>query len=121
MTRPRSASRILGGALALGLFLAAGAATPPARADETTQAAFARFVEGLWPAARAKGVSRATFDQAFEGVSPDPRIVALTKKQSEFVRPIWDYINGSVSAQRLERGRAMAAEWDKTLDAVERA
>jgi lytic murein transglycosylase len=81
---------------------------------------FENFVEGLWPAARSRGVSRATFDEAFRGVAPDPKIIALTKKQSEFVRPIWDYVEGAISAQRLERGRAMSAEWNKTLTAIER-
>jgi membrane-bound lytic murein transglycosylase B len=65
-------------------------------------------------------VSRATFDEAFRGIVPDAKIVALTKKQSEFVRPIWDYLNGAVSAQRLERGRQVASEWSDTLAAMER-
>ena len=34
----------------------------------------------------------------FPGVAPDPKIIALTKKQSEFVRPIWEYVNGAISA-----------------------
>ena len=76
-------------------------------------AGFQRFVADLWPAAKARGVSRATFDEAFRGVEPDPKIVALTKKQSEFVRPIWEYINGAISAERLERGRQMASEWSE--------
>src|SRR4051812_3630751 len=122
MVRARLASRILCGALLLGLFFTEGAGSlvPSVMAQDASQAGFNRFVEGLWPAARARGVSRATFDEAFRGVSPDPKIIALTKKQSEFVRPIWDYINGAVSAQRLERGRELATQWDSTLDAVER-
>ncbi len=114
--------RRLCGALILGLSLAVGldGGGAPVRAQEASQAGFQRFVQGLWPAARARGVSRATFEEAFRGVEPDPKIVALTRKQSEFVRPIWDYINGAISAQRLERGRRMAAEWSKTLGAVER-
>ncbi|MBF9234752.1 lytic murein transglycosylase [Microvirga alba] len=119
----RSARRSVGGALILGLCFSlslAEAAFAPARAQEASQAGFQRFVQGLWPAAKARGVSRATFDEAFRGVEPDPKIIALTNKQSEFVRPIWEYINGSVSAQRLERGRDMAAQWSKTLDAIER-
>ncbi|MBM6594917.1 lytic murein transglycosylase [Microvirga pudoricolor] len=122
MPRLRSASRILCGALAFATVTVAslGAPTAPAMAQEASQAGFGRFVEGLWPAAKARGVSRATFDEAFRGVAPDPKIIALTRKQSEFVRPIWEYINGAISAQRLERGRAMAAQWDKTLDMVER-
>ena len=58
--------------------------------------------------------------RVFRGVEPDAKIIALTKKQSEFVRPIWDYINGAISAQRLKRGQEVAAEWSKTLAAVER-
>ncbi len=124
MQQPIRVARSLCSALILGLSLNLGlgaAGTAPVMAQEASEAGFQRFVESLWPAARARGVSRATFDEAFRGVGPDPKIVALTKKQSEFVRPIWDYVNGAISAQRLERGRQMAAEWSKTLAAVERA
>lgn len=121
MHQPFRVVRRLCGALLLGLSLTATlAAGMPAVAQEASQAGFQRFVQSLWPAAKARGVSRGTFDQAFQGVEPDPKIVALTRKQSEFVRPIWDYIDGAISAQRLDRGRQMAAEWSKTLDAVER-
>jgi lytic murein transglycosylase len=115
-------ARSLCSALVLGVSLSLGLAVagPPARAQEASQADFQRFVQSLWPAAKARGVSRGTFDEAFAGVAPDPKIIALTRKQSEFVRPIWDYINGALSAQRLERGRQMAAEWSQTLAAVER-
>jgi membrane-bound lytic murein transglycosylase B len=116
MHQPVRTVRRLCGALLLGLSLTVGFGEAPARAQE----GFGRFVQELWPAAKARGVSRATFEEALDGVEPDPKIIALTRKQSEFVRPIWDYINGAVSAQRLERGRQMAAEWSKTLAAVER-
>ncbi|WP_112664618.1 lytic murein transglycosylase [Microvirga flavescens] len=115
--------RIVCGALFLGLTAAFGlaSATVPAQAQQdVSQAGFDRFIAGLWPAAKARGVSRATFDEAFRGVSPDAKIIALTKKQSEFVRPIWDYVEGSVSQQRLDRGRQLAGQWAKTLDTVER-
>ncbi|WP_246215892.1 lytic murein transglycosylase [Microvirga makkahensis] len=122
MQLPLLSMRRLGGALLLGLSLIIGVEGPirPVQAQGGTEAGFQRFVQGLWPTAKARGVSRATFDEAFRGVEPDPKIIALTKKQSEFVRPIWDYINGSVSAQRLRRGREMAAEWPKTLTAIEK-
>ena len=114
--------RRLSGALLLGLSLTAGVGltVAPVQAQEASQAGFQRFVQGLWPAAKARGVSQATFNEAFRGVEPDAKIIALTKKQSEFVRPIWDYINGSISTERLKRGRDMAAEWSKTLVAVEK-
>jgi membrane-bound lytic murein transglycosylase B len=81
---------------------------------------FRRFVESLWPEAQARGISRATFDEALQGVSLDPKIVALTRKQSEFNQPIWDYLDGAVSAARLARGRELTREWSQALDGVER-
>ena len=122
MRQPLSLMRRLSGALLLGLSFTAGvaAASAPVLAQDVSEAGFQRFVQGLWPAAKARGVSRATFEEAFRGVEPDAKIIALTKKQSEFVRPIWDYINGAISAQRLKRGQEVAAEWSKTLAAVER-
>ncbi|MBD2748383.1 lytic murein transglycosylase [Microvirga sp. BT688] len=114
--------RRLSGALLLGLSFTAGVGltAAPVQAQEASQAAFQRFVQGLWPEAKARGVSQATFNEAFRGVEPDAKIIALTKKQSEFVRPIWDYINGSISNERLKRGRDVAAEWSKTLAVVEK-
>jgi membrane-bound lytic murein transglycosylase B len=122
MQQPIRVARSLCSALLLGLTLNLGlgaAGSFPARA-EGSEAGFQLFVQNLWPAARARGISRGTFDEAFRGLGPDPKIVALTRKQSEFVRPIWDYINGALSTQRLERGRQMAADWSRTLAAVER-
>jgi membrane-bound lytic murein transglycosylase B len=123
MHQPIRLVRRLCGALILGLSFTVGlgAAVSPAYAQDSSSLGFQRFVQGLWPMAKARGVSRATFDEAFRGVEPDSKIIALTRKQSEFVRPIWDYINGAISTQRLDRGQQAASEWSKTLDAVERA
>ncbi|MEZ0172147.1 lytic murein transglycosylase [Microvirga sp. TS319] len=122
MHLPLPSVRRFCGALLLGLSVTMGVEglVRPAQAQAVSEAGFQRFVQGLWPAAKARGVSRATFEEAFRGVAPDPKIIALTRKQSEFVRPIWDYVNGAVSAQRLQRGRDMAAEWPKTLAAIEK-
>ena len=76
---------------------------------------FQSFVQSLWPQAQARNVSRATFDAAFEGVTPNPKLIALTKKQAEFVKPVWDYLAGAVSAKRIGRGQEKRAEWKDTL------
>lgn len=116
--------------LACAILLAAAAlaapgnvasAAPAPKAENDHQGEFRRFVESLWPEAKARGVSRAVFDEAFKGVTLDPKIIALAKKQSEFVQPIWGYIASAVGQARLARGRERAAQWSTTLDGVERA
>src|ERR687890_997603 len=117
MPMPRTilaTGRALYGALLIGLGVLAASGPAEAQVQAEQQGDFRRFVDGLWPEARARGVSRTTFEEAFQGVAPDPKIIALTKKQSEFVRPIWEYINGAVSSARLERGRQLAAHYGET-------
>jgi lytic murein transglycosylase len=91
------------------------AARRPAAAAPPHNAAFTAFLAQLWPDARARGVSRDMFDRAFAGVTPDRRLLAHTKKQAEFVKPIWDYLAGAASRTRIERGRAKAAEFGSAL------
>jgi lytic murein transglycosylase len=105
------------------LALIAAALPPPSRAVAAGEASpsFQAFVEGLWPEAQARGVSRATFDNAFRGVAPDPKIAALTRKQSEFVRPVWHYIAGATAPGTVAKGQAAARQWAPVLARVERA
>lgn len=107
---------VLAFAVALGLGPALAQTTGsinPARAQtprpEARPAApgFDGFLRTLWPMAQARGISRKTFDLAFQGVTPDPSIVALTRKQSEFTAPIWSYLNSAVGGGRISRGREM--------------
>ena len=94
-------------ALGLGSFaLSANAAG--ARPVHSHRDPFREYIASLWPLAEQRGVSRPTFDAAFAGVSFDPKVVAMTEAQPEFVRPVWDYVASAVSAGRIERGRAKA-------------
>ncbi len=81
---------------------------------------FVAFVNELWPDAQAKGVTRANFDLAMKGVTPDQRVVAATKRQPEYGKPVGAYINDIVSPGRIKRGDAKAREWARTFDAVEK-
>jgi lytic murein transglycosylase len=100
-----------------------GASKPAARPQMQTEApamAFDGFLESLWPEARARGVQRTTFDAAFADVVPDPKVAELTRRQSEFVKPVWDYMESAVTAARIEKGREMAVEWQSALASAER-
>ncbi len=67
---------------------------------------FQGFLRALRGEARAAGVSDITFASVIEGLTLDPGPVASSRRQSEFSRPFWDYVNGAVSAGRLSAGRA---------------
>ena len=98
-------------ALAAIMFMVT-AATPAA-------ANFNQFLNGIWPQAKARGVSEQTFRRAFNGVTPDPKVIALTRKQAEFVKPIWEYLSTAVSDKRIEKGRANYAAYRKVLRVIE--
>jgi membrane-bound lytic murein transglycosylase B len=89
----------------------------PAHAQDQS---FAAFANGLWPDAQAKGVTRATFDAAMKGVTPDQRVIAATKRQPEYGKPVGDYVNAIVSNRRTADAQLKAREWTKIFDAVEK-
>jgi membrane-bound lytic murein transglycosylase B len=104
--------------LAASLYLAAGPIQAAAAAGN--QGAFREFIEALRPDAASRGVSAQTFDAAFRGISaPDETVLSRTRRQTEFVRPVWDYLVGAVSAGRINRGQARAAALATTLRQIE--
>ena len=90
----------------------------PARAQDGSD--FNDFLEALWSAARARGVSRTTFAQALEGLTPDPALMGAGMKQAEFERSIKTYIEDTVTAGRVTRGREAAQRWRGELAAIEK-
>ena len=42
-----------------------------------------------------------TFDAAFAGVTLDTSILKLTRRQAEFVKPVWQYLDSAVSSSRI--------------------
>jgi len=88
----------------------------PAQAQDES---FAKFVAELWPDAQKMGVTRANFDLAMKGVTPDPKVIAATKRQPEYGKPVGTYVNSIVSSGNISQGKRKAAEWAKTFDAVE--
>ena len=83
-------------------------AVPCARPPHAQQQSFAQFTAALWPDAKAKGITRATFERAMKGVTPDKRVIAATKRQPEYGKPIGDYINALASRGRIVRGKRKA-------------
>lgn len=86
-----------------------------ARAD----AGFDRFVRSFWSEASAAGISKRTYNHIFQGMDPDPDTLRLMDKQSEFVKPVWEYLESAVSDARVERGRELLDQYRDVLSRIE--
>ena len=89
----------------------------PASAQEQS---VSTFLADLWTDAQAKGISRTTFDTAMKGFTPDQRVIAATRRQPEYGKPVGDYVNAIVSKRRIADAQLKGREWAKTFDAVEK-
>ena len=45
--------------------------------------------------------------------------LALDRRQAEFTKPVWEYLDGAVSENRVTTGRQKAAQHGGTLSAIE--
>lgn len=92
----------------------------PAPRPAAVESGFSSFVATLWPEAQARGVSRQLFDQIFSGLTPDMSLLKHSSKQAEFVKPVWSYLSGAVTAARISQGQDMARRYGQVLTDVER-
>ena len=79
---------------------------------------------GAWAAqfrqeALAAGIQPRVFDAAFAGISPDPAVIAADRSQPEFTRPVWEYLEGALSEQRVRTGLANLNRHADTLRTIE--
>ena len=114
--------------LAIGCLCAAAALLTAAPARPAPDAAFSRWLDGLWPQAQGMGISRKTFTAALHGLEPDltlPDLELPNRKkeplrgQAEFVQTPADYIRETSIARLAEHGKKLAAEHRATLAAIE--
>ncbi len=96
---------------------AAAAATP---ADDAAQQqlAFTRWLAGFCDSARTAGITEATLHAAFDDAHYVPRAVALDRAQPEYAKPVWDYVDGIVSPQRVAHGQQMLEQVRAEADAA---
>ncbi len=102
---------VLAVALAL-LFLA-----PAAGAQD---AGFEAWLNGVRRDAKAAGISQATIEAALTGLNPIERVLELDRRQPEFTRTFWSYLDRAVTPGRIERGRKLLAEHGELLARVQR-
>ena len=91
---------------------ASGAVTDPAASD------FADWLSGLRSEARQAGISEATLDAALTGLSPLQRVVELDRRQPEFTRTFWSYLDNAITEERIKKGRDLLWKHRKLLEQV---
>ena len=91
----------------------------PAAEVSTVNLGFQHWIESFRNRALAQGISPAVFDAAFREVRYDTDAIARDRNQSEFVKPIWEYLDSAASETRIANGRAALAEHAALLDAIE--
>jgi len=69
--------------------------------------------------ALAAGVNPSLFDRTFAGIIPDMSVIRADRSQPEFSRPVWEYLDGALSALRVRRGQMLLKQYADTLTAIE--
>lgn len=73
--------------------------------EAKVQEQFAQWVTAFRASARAEGISDATLRIAFDDVHYLPNLIELDRAQPEFTRTVWDYLDRTVSPQRIALGK----------------
>lgn len=94
-------------------------AAPIPAASAGDEAGLQRFVQSFRPRALASGVSPATYDRAMRIARYNPEVIRLDRKQAEFSRPVWLYLDSAVSDVRVTTGRQKSAQLSGILSAIE--
>ncbi len=85
-----------------------------------SQAGFESWIGSFRARAMREGISQTTFDRAFRGVRYNQDVIAKDRRQSEFTKQIWDYLDSAASPTRVENGQAALRKYDRIFDGVER-
>lgn len=86
---------------------------------QTSPESFADWRETFRQQALEQGVPAELFDRIFADMQPDPAVIRADRSQPEFTRPVWEYLDGALSAQRLGTGQRMLVRHAQSLDAIE--
>ncbi|MDZ4310369.1 MAG: lytic murein transglycosylase [Cypionkella sp.] len=77
------------------------------------------WMTGFRGRALAAGISSATFDQVMPGVAFLPNVIERDRKQDEFTKTIWDYLDKAVSEDRIVAGQKALRAHGPLLDQIE--
>lgn len=85
----------------------------------TQQQRFEAWKQDFTNRAIAKGYDRALVTSVLSTAVINERALDRDRKQPEFTKPVWSYVDNAASADRLNTGRARMADTKDVFDAVE--
>ena len=80
---------------------------------------FQAFVRSFEMTAVAAGITPETYNRAMAGIAPVASLQPIIDEQPEFVRPVWAYLDGAVSARRIARAKELLAQNTALLSGIE--
>lgn len=80
---------------------------------------FDQWMAGFQQRARLAAIGEQTLSAALNGLQPNPKVLALDHRQREYNQTFLTYLGNNVSAQRIQRGRALLAQHANLLMRLE--
>ena len=95
------------------------AVAPIPAASPASEAGLQNWIQSFRPRALSQGISPATYDNAMRIARYNPDVIRLDRKQAEFSRPVWEYLDSAASDSRTTKGRALAGNLSGVLGQIE--
>ncbi len=80
---------------------------------------FGQWLEAFKSLARASGISPSTL-AALDGIKPNRAVLQLDRRQSEYTRTFFGYLDASISPGRIARGKTLLKQHARRLDRIEK-
>ncbi len=87
--------------------------------ENGSEAGLQAWITGFRGRVLAAGISAATFENAMSGVHFLPAVIERDRKQDEFTKTIWDYLDKAVSEDRIVAGQKALRAHGPLLDQIE--
>ncbi|MDO5603553.1 MAG: lytic murein transglycosylase [Paracoccus sp. (in: a-proteobacteria)] len=99
-----------------------GSTTTPApipAASPASEAGLQNWVRNFRPRALAAGISPQVYDRSMAIARYNPDVIRLDRRQAEFSRPVWEYLDSAASDSRTTKGRGLARTHANLLAQIE--
>lgn len=92
----------------------------PAEPVVKTDVSFQQWQQTTIEVAKMHHISAKTIEATFQRLKPDPKIIALDRRQAEYATPFAKYLSNSISVVRITTGKAMLKQHAKRLQVLEK-